>query len=131
MSRPAILTFNIAGEKLAKLRFLCMKLGLQQKSVSPEDFCQPIGALCGLQDRQPDAAPCEAFSDELLVFCHMTSQQIDRFLTSSRQMRVPSVALKAVLTPTNVLWNARQLRDELTGEREAILKGNQAAHHDE
>lgn len=131
MSRPMILTFNISGEKLSKLRFLCMKLGLQQKSVSPEDFCQPIGALCGLQDRQPDAAPCDAFSDELLVFCHMSSPQIDRFLTSSRQMRVPSVALKAILTPTNVHWNARQLRDELAGEREAILKGNQAAHHDE
>ena len=37
MPRPMILTFNLSGARLAKLRFLCMKLGIALKDVPEED----------------------------------------------------------------------------------------------
>ena len=120
--RPTILTFNMSDERLSRLRFLCMKLGLAVKPVSVEDFCQPISALCGLS-APADAAPAEAFSEEMLIFCHMDNAQVNRFLQTARQMRFAPVALKAILTPTNAAWTPAQLCAELKQERQAVMQG--------
>ncbi|MGN0795240.1 MAG: DUF3783 domain-containing protein [Aristaeellaceae bacterium] len=126
MSRPMILGYNLPEARLAKLRFLCMKLGLLVKSVPQEDFSQPIGALCGVSERidSPEAA---ALDGEMIVFCHMTSAMLDRFLQTARQLRLPPFPIKAMLTPTNAAWNAPRLYAELTQERNALRSGT-AAH---
>lgn len=125
MPRPTILAFNLTDARLAKLRFLCMKLGLLAKVVPPEDFSQPLAALAGLTERTdaPEAAP---FADEMIVFCHMTNVQLNSFLKTAKQQRIPSFPLKAILTPTNAEWTPTALCAELKEEREAILSGGQA-----
>ena len=120
--RPTILTFNLSDARLSKLRFLCMKLGLTVKPVPAEDCCQPISALCGLSN-PADAAPAEAFSEEMLVFCHMDNAAVNRFLQTAKQMRFAPVALKAILTPTNAAWTPAQLCAELRDERAAVMQG--------
>ena len=120
--RPTILTFNLTDARLSKLRFLCMKLGLMVKPVPAEDCCQPISALCGLSD-PADAAPAEAFPEEMLVFCHMDNAAVNRFLQTAKQMRFAPVALKAILTPTNAEWTPAQLCAELRQERQAVMQG--------
>ena len=125
--RPTILTFNLSDARLSKLRFLCMKLGLLVKAVPAEDLCQPIAALCGLAE-PGEAAPAEAFSEEMLIFCHMDNAAVNRFLQTAKQMRYAPVALKAILTPTNAEWTPMQLCQELKQEREAVMKGETAEH---
>lgn len=125
--RPTILTFNLNENRLSKLRFLCMKLGLTVRPVPAEDFCQPISALCGLS-APAKASPAEAFPEEMLIFCHMDNAQVNRFLQTARQMRFAPVALKAVLTPTNEEWTPVQLCAELKDERAAVMMGGTAAH---
>lgn len=120
--RPTILTFNLTDARLSKLRFLCMKLGLAVKPVPTEDCCQPLSVLCGLSD-PADAAPAEAFSEEMLVFCHMDNAQVNRFLQTAKQMRFAPVALKAILTPTNAAWTPARLCAELKDERAAVMQG--------
>ena len=127
MARPTILALNLTDERQSKLRFICMKLGLLMKTVPAEDFHQPIGALCGLLPRAEGAAEA-SFADELLVFCHMSSMQVNRFLQTARQMRFAPVALKAILTPTNAAWTPVQLCAELKQERAAIMQGETAEH---
>ncbi len=125
--KPTILTCSLSDARLAKLRFLCMKLGLVVRPVPPEDLCQPLSALCGLSDRV-DAVPADPVTQEMLVFCHMDNAQVNRFLQTAKQMRFAPVALKAILTPTNAQWTLPQLCAELQAEREAILKGGTAEH---
>lgn len=125
--RPTILTFNLNENRLSRLRFLCMKLGLAVRPVPAEDFCQPISALCGLS-APAEASPAEAFPEEMLIFCHMDNAQVNRFLQTARQMRFAPVALKAVLTPTNAEWTPVQLCTELKDERAAVMMGGTAAH---
>ena len=120
--RPTILTFNLNENRLSKLRFLCMKLGLAVKAVPAEEFCQPISALCGLS-APAEAAPAEGFCEEMLVFCHMDNAQVNRFLQTAKQMRFAPVALKAILTPTNAAWTPAQLCLELKQERAAVMQG--------
>ena len=126
MARPTILAYSLSDARLGKLRFLCMKLGILVKAVPAEDFAQPIGALCGVSERV-DAPEPAALPGEMIVFCHMDSRAVDRFLQTARQMRVPPFPIKAVLTPTNAAWNAPQLYAELAQERAAIQSGS-AAH---
>ncbi len=126
--RPTILTFNLPEDRLNKLRFLCMKLGLAVKPVPEADFSQPIAALCGLAE-PAGADPVPPFAGEMLVFCHMDNGQVNRFLQTARQMRFAPAALKAILTPANAQWTPVQLHEELKSEREAVLKGN-TAHED-
>ena len=125
--RPTILTFNLNENRLSKLRFLCMKLGLLVRAVPAESCNQPLSVLCGLEEAVP-AAPAEPFSEELLVFCHMDNALVNRFLQTAKQMRFAPVALKAILTPTNAAWTPVQLCRELQQERQAILKGETADH---
>ena len=120
--RPTILTFNLNENRLSKLRFLCMKLGLAVKAVPTEDFCQPISALCGMTE-PVEAAPAEGFPEELLIFCHMDNAAVNRFLQTAKQMRYAPVALKAILTPTNAEWTPAQLCRELKDERAAVMRG--------
>ncbi len=126
--RPTILSFNLSDERLSRLRFACMKLGLAVKAVPAEDFARPIAALCGLADGGENI-PGEPFSGEMIVFCHMGNAQVSRFLQTAKQMRFAPVALKAILTPTNAEWTPIQLHAELKAEREAVLKGSMA-HED-
>ncbi len=126
--RPTILTFNFSDDRLAKMRFLCMKLGVLVKPVPAEACNQPLSALCGLSEPAADAEAAEPFSDEMLVFCHMDNAAVGRFLQTAKQLRFAPVALKAVLTPTNAAWLPAQLRRELSAEREAIRRGETANH---
>ena len=120
--RPTIYTFNLNENRLSKLRFLCMKLGVAVKTVPAEDFCQPISALCGLSE-PVEASPAEAFAEEMLIFCHMDNALVNRFLQTAKQMRFAPVALKAILTPTNAEWTPVQLCRELKDERAAVMQG--------
>ena len=126
MARPMILAFNLTDARLSKLRFLCMKLGTLVKVVPPEDFTQPIAALAGLAERSETPDSAEPFADEMIVFCHMTNVQLNNFLKTAKQQRIPPFPLKAILTPTNAAWTACALCAELKEEREAILSGGQA-----
>ena len=51
---PVILVFNIPADKLSKLRFTCMRLGIQVRPVEAAEYGQPIGALCGMAPRTDD-----------------------------------------------------------------------------
>ena len=128
--RPMILTFNLSEARLAKLRFLCMKLGAAVKAVQAEACGQPIAALCGLAAPQ-EAAQAEGFPDEMLVFCHMDNAAVNRFLQTAKQLRFAPVALKAILTPTNAEWTPIQLWQELKAERAAVMKGGAALHEEQ
>ena len=126
MSRPMILAFNLPDARLAKLRFLCMKLGTLVRPVPAEDCNQPLAVLAGLAEPVSDPEPAGEFTDEMIVFCQMTNVQLNNFLKTAKQQRVPPFPLKAILTPTNAEWTPAALCAELKEERAAVLGGSQA-----
>ena len=124
MAEALLLAYNMDPSTTASLQSLCSRLGLRYRAVNPWEYGQPIGALAGLPVKASSAnAPASPFGDPMLVMCHMLSPQLDAFLSGMREDNIPRVALKAVLTPVNVLWNSFRLRDELAHEHEAICQG--------
>ena len=123
MTRPTLLAFAVSEERLSRLRFCCLKLGIAVKPVAPEDYAQPLGALLGIQERvaaTPDLSPI----GEMLVMVAFDDALVNRFLSALRQLRIPPFRLKAMPTPTNVLWNARQLYAELSAEHATMGKAH-------
>lgn len=121
-----MLCYNLSRAKAPKLKAACIKMGIRIKEIAPEQFTLPLGHILGHAEFA-DAVPTEepVFQDELVIFYQFTEQQLDRLLPEIR--KAGGIRLKAVVTPTNISWNACALARELIAEREAIAK-NQQAH---
>lgn len=122
MAAPLILCYNLDGETTDRLRALCAEQGLLLKAVPPWEYDLPVGALAGIPVAKKPEAAGGTFSDPMLLMCHLLSPQLDAFLQGMRDRGVPRIALKAILTPGNVAWTSRQLRDELAREHEAVQR---------
>ncbi len=131
MKMKGVLLYNIAADKLKKIRMILLRLGLQGRVVTAEDFAQPVGQLAGLagfspaETAQEDAG--EAFREEMLVMCDLPSTVFSAFLNALRQNRCP-VALKAVLTETNAGWSSVRLHRELAAEHAAMRNAAKSVH---
>ena len=124
MAAPLILAYNLDGDALERLRALCAEQGLGLRAVQPWEQGQPVGALAGIPVAKTAGNPIvHGFSDPMLLMCHLLSPQLDAFLQGMRDHGVPRVALKAILTPSNVTWTSLKLRDELAREHEAVRRG--------
>ncbi|MBE5808484.1 MAG: DUF3783 domain-containing protein [Clostridiales bacterium] len=120
---PVILLYNLHGERGMHIRMIALKLKLRMREVHPDEIGQPVGALAGLLPAHPHAEPTP-FDDEMIVFVNFDRALLDRFLQEMRAARLPGVALKAVLTPTNMHWTSGQLHDEISREHEAMRYRN-------
>ncbi len=59
-----------------------------------------------------------------MVLKNFSSAQMDAFLAFFREEAIPSVALKAMLTPVTQHWSSIQLHDELTREHTLMHTNN-------
>ena len=118
---PEVLLYNLTDKKSAGVKLLCSQLGVAYRTVAPEDFGRPIGALLGLSD-DPRVQPNAAFTEEMLYLIDMQGGLLNIFLSqlSKRKLAVP---LKAVMTESNLSFTSCELCRELSAEREAIQKG--------
>lgn len=127
MSTPTVLLYNLDNPRGAKIRKLCLPLGLRTALVPREAYGLPLGELAaGTQPGAPYDGP--GFDDEMLVLCDCPGRLLDLLLQSFRRHKVAPVRLKAVLTPTNRGWDSAALHAELCREREAIRAGQAAVH---
>lgn len=126
MDTPMVLMYNLNNDKGSRLRLVCLKLHIRVRSVRAEEYAQPVGALAGLCLPVSGAPEAPGFEDEMLVLVNFDGALLNRFLGQIRASRTPGVALKAVLTPTNMLWSSAQLHHEIRREHEAMRYGASA-----
>ena len=122
MGIPMILAFNFDDAALSTLHKLCVSLKLRCKPVPAEGFAMPLGAMVGIPVATMPSASGTIFIEPMLVMCNLDESQFNTFLQGLRFSPLPHIDLKAVLTPTNVAWNAFQLHEELSKERDAMRR---------
>ena len=125
MAKPLLLTYNLKPGTAAGLGTICRDLGIRVRGVERDEYALPIGALAGIPATRPsnaDASTAPSFDDEMLVMCHMMSNELDAFLQAMREAGMPRIDLKAVLTPINVLWNSSDLHSELVREHASMQR---------
>lgn len=119
MNTPTVLAANILPEKLGKLRFLCLRLGIRVQIVEQRAFGCAVGELVagGAAPVRGRQAP---FADELLVMAYFRPGMLDDFLKGFRELGIPPVPLKAMLTETNAAWPLERLHAALREEHEQM-----------
>lgn len=120
MAMPVILAVHMAPERLGRIRTLCALERLRLRPVAPAEYGRPIGALAGVLPPSEAEAPEAEVTEEMLILCGLGEAALNRFLQAFRRQGVPTVALKAVLTPTNASWTVPVLFRELQRERAAM-----------
>lgn len=117
-----VLLFHIEDEAI-QLR-IEMALFMNQvgiKRIEKKDYLQTIGYLAGVEDAKATEIVYEGeeLEDPMMILC-MDSDKIDTVLAAFRQMGVPRINYKAMLTPTNATWTPLALYQELKREHEAF-----------
>ena len=126
MKPPVLLTYNLHGERAAKIRMAAMRFRVRLRAVERREYARPLGELV---ESGPDGDwNGKAFDEEMLVMAHFPPALVQAFLQGLRRAGVRPGGLKAVLTPTNAQWDSRALHTELCKEREAIAQGAASVH---
>lgn len=124
--QAAALLYNMEhSEKGKKVKFILIRMGIRIKNIQPEQYQIPLGILSGVQklsDAPSEFTPYtgEGFAEEMLVMKNFSNAQLDEFLFRMRKDGIPRIALKAVLTPSNLSWDSLTLYEELKKEHAAM-----------
>ncbi len=111
---PLLLCIGMDENQLMRIAFIASGLGIRVKAVTPAEWGQTIGALCGLDT--PAVSPAKVRVQEaMLVMAFFNSALMDQLL---RELRAngQTVRLKAVLTPHNRRWTCGALCRHLSLE---------------
>ena len=119
---PAVLLFGLAGERGRAWRGTAARLGIRVREVSPAEYGMPLARLTGEAEKAEASPLLAALPEPMLVMAGFGPELMDAYLREAGEAGAPRVALKAVLTPTNAGWTARQLYGELSRERDAIMQ---------
>ena len=114
-----LLIYNISGPELKRLKTLCAKKSVRARAVSPDDYGEPVGALCSLRERTGAPAPGGEVG-QMLVFAGFGENQLDMLLAELDTVRVGKNAIKAAVTRYNAAWDSVRLWQELSREHEEM-----------
>ncbi len=122
-----VLLYNFTDpERRMRIRLCLHRLGIACTEVVPEEQGHPLGLLLGLDGYAPGEAAAP-FTEEMLVMYALSREQFSGLLESLRRSGVP-VALKAVVTETNIAWSSGRLHRELAAEHAAMAARGRSVH---
>ena len=107
--------------KLDRISKLCEKSGYSCRRIQNADVNRTILELISGQSAgKKVSAPPLYFLPEMMIFQGLADKEVHQFLEAYRAEGIPAVDLKAVVTPQNIAWSSRRLRQELRAEHEAM-----------
>lgn len=117
-NQARILLFNMNKDRQLSIEKLCRSLSIKSFYVRPDSYSQSLGYLAGIQGfpRTPSTYNGVELESEMLVFSGMDSELTDRFLQAIKDINLPPISLKAIVTPTNIFWTPVKLYQELKTE---------------
>lgn len=126
----------------AAARRALLPLKLRVRAVSATQGAnRAVGALLGLREFAQEASEGQggsagaeasgeapAVADPIILMDGLTGARMDAVLRALARAGVPRTVFKAAATAHNVNWTLFQLWEELKREREALDRGDPAAH---
>ncbi len=122
-----VLLYNFQDPARRMAVKLCLhRQGISCRDVAPEEQGHPLGLLLGREGFDPGAAAA-AFTEEMLVLHDLSPAQLNSLLDALRRDGL-RIALKAVVTETNIAWSSERLHRELRAEH-AAMQGRRPGVH--
>jgi hypothetical protein len=121
-SNEVVLLYNFDVEKLNKIKFVLIRMGIKIKMITKEYYLQSIGYLVGIKgfEKSDEVYTEEGFQEEMLVMKGFSSSRIDELLKLLKKNGVQRIPLKAIITEYNQSWNSIELYKELKEEHEQM-----------
>lgn len=137
LTKPVVLGFSLDEEQTLGVRILCKRFGFVYTEIKPEEYAEPMEALCGMTERYGNLYDGEALPEAMLFFAGCTDEQLQKFLALTRNGSFRRPGLLACLTETNADWNPLVLFSQLYQERkeykekmkEIEERGGEHHHH--
>ena len=123
--QPTALLYNIPEDGRGEMiRSYLRAAGVIVTDVPQTDDTKRLGALAKIPGFEEEEAVIgwRTFTDEMLVMCAFTRELMDGFLAYFHEQKIAPVALKAMLTPTNMNWTSTELHTALSEEHQ-MMKG--------
>lgn len=125
MADAQILLYNFNDqERLRMVRRYLNREKISVRIVQAPEYLESLGYLFDIPGFAKNSAfnLGKNFQEEMMVMNNFSEKQMDNFLAFFRENNLPSVCLKAVLTPVTQYWNSLQLYEELSKEHAAMRK---------
>ena len=120
--KKMVLVYNFSGERLSGVKRSLAPMKVIVKEVDKASFGEKIGCLIGAEGYAPTGAAAEDFEEELLVMSGFNRTDIERLIIALRKNGVGRVALKAIVTNTNIDWNGHELYHAVKADHEEMQK---------
>ena len=121
--KKIVLLYNFSEERLSKVKRAILPLKAVSRVVTPEEYGQKLGYLIGEEEYLQEETPkTEVFQDEMLVMSGFTGSDIDMLIFGLKKHGAGRIALKAVVTETNINWSSSQLYSAIEAERQAMKR---------
>lgn len=113
-----VLLFQVNKIKKQQIEKLCQELDIEVVIVDKKQYLEPLGLIAGIEKIPKSGKMYKGmeFPMEMMVFSGIHPELLDLFLQKYREYCIEPIGLKAILTPTNIFWNAEQLYKELLKE---------------
>ena len=121
--KETILLFNANNKAVnLKIQKALFPLKIRLKKVDKKDYNQPLGYLAGINKITPVEGNDNGteLEDMMIIFAFLSDAKLNQVLASLRKCGAGPFPYKAILTPTNQFWNARQCFEEVKKEHEAM-----------
>ena len=125
MMETSALLYNFEDDdRTRQIRRYLHRSGITTRIVTTPDFLHPLGYLFEVPGFSPNPAfnLGQNFTEEMMIMKDFSEQHLDDFLSFIRSSGLKRIDLKAILTPVIQNWNSLQLYQELTAERNAVLR---------
>lgn len=128
-NREIVLLYRFRDTEIGRQLYgVAARMGIMCKVVEEEQTEETIGALLKLPGFVPQTEGAEngpELTQQVLIMFGFTNRRLEEFLQNMRRAGMPSIPLKAIVTPQNVNWTFRALYEELEKEHEAMQKRRQ------
>lgn len=128
--KKMILLYGYPNEIHKKIADICLACEIECKKVPKKRFLQTIGNHTGAPGHENTGEIYEGtdLPEPVMLLAGMNGREIDRILDTFRDLGVPSVGVKAVVTSHNISWTILDLYEELARERAAMQKDRRLPH---
>lgn len=107
--------------KFDRISKLCEKSGYSCRQIQNADVNRTILELISGQSAgKKVSAPQLYFLPEMMIFQGLADKEVHRFLEMYRAEGLPTVDLKAVVTPWNLTWTLYELAEHLKEEHRSM-----------
>ena len=107
--------------KFDRISKLCEKCGYSCCQIQNADVNRTILELISVQSAgKKVSAPPLYFLPEMMIFQGFADKEVHRFLEAYRAEGIPTVDLKAVVTPWNLTWTLYELAEHLKEEHRSM-----------